>query len=354
MTDAVITEYAGTRKNNTITRYYQYGSGGVRVLDAKKNLKRLYRFDPASDMMTEHDPARSDRIIRRFIFDRMGMLEETFSPGEPPRKFSYEQGGWVITVREGGRFGQVGKTFSFEGKGIAETEWGRNGEIERVFLFEDEMDTVTIRDGGWFGDVLRTIFFEGINIAVFREPEAFLQFLMFTEWSARDEEDRVNSQVNSIRQGSPGAPGRKNTPASRAVRDRDREADIEFIPDSDTPYDETRANTVKRSDAIPFQDRLNRDRQGTVSPGRSAEIPLQERFESSRQDPEPLSRGRSVEIPLDERFGSSREKEELKRGGSVDIPLDERFESARREREKLSRGRSAEIPYDERRGGSDR
>jgi len=353
MTDAVITEYAGTRKNNTITRYYQYGSGGVRVLDGKKNLKRLYRFDPASDTMTEHDPARPDRILRRFIFDRMGMLEETFSPGEPPRKFSYEQGGWVITVREGGRFGQVGKTFSFEGKGISETEWGRDGEIERVYLFEDEMDTVTIRAGGWFGEVLRTIFFEGINIAVFREPEAFLQFLMFTEWSAMDEEDRVRSQVNTIRQGSPGVPGRKSAPAGRAVRDRDREVDIEFIPDSEVRYDETRANTVKRSDAIPFQERVKRDGQGTVSPGRSAEIPLQERFESSRQDPDPLQRGKSADIPLDERFGSSREKEELKRGGSVDIPLDERFELARREREKLSRGKSAEIPYSERRGDRD-
>ncbi len=330
MTDAVITEYAGTRKNNTITRYYQYGNGGVRVLDAKKNLKRLYRFDPASDAMTEHDPAKPDRILRRFLFDRMGMLEETFSPGEPPRKFSYEQGGWVITVREGGRFGQVGKTFSFEGKGITETEWGRNGEIERVFLFEDEMDTVTIRAGGWFGEALRTIFFEGIDIAVFREPEAFLQFLMFTEWNAKDEEDRVRSQVNSIRQGSINVPGTKSAPAGRAVRDRDREVDIEFIPDSDARPEDIRANLVKRSDAISFQERVKRDGQATVSPGRSAEIPLQERFESSRQDPEPLPRGKSA-----------------------DIPLDERFELARREREKLSRGKSAEIPYSERRGDRD-
>jgi hypothetical protein len=66
MTDAVITEYAGTRKNDTISRFYQYGSGGVRVLDARKNVKRVYRFDPSSDMMTENDPSRPDRILRRF------------------------------------------------------------------------------------------------------------------------------------------------------------------------------------------------------------------------------------------------------------------------------------------------
>jgi len=116
MTDAVITEYAGTRKNDTISRFYQYGSGGVRVLDGTKNIKRLYRFDPASDMMTERDPTSPDRIIRRFVFDRMGMLEETFSHGIRPRTFRYEQGGQQITVREGGEYGQVGKTFTIRGK----------------------------------------------------------------------------------------------------------------------------------------------------------------------------------------------------------------------------------------------
>jgi hypothetical protein len=40
MADAVITEYAGTKKG-AITRFYQYGSGGVRVLDAGKTLCRL-------------------------------------------------------------------------------------------------------------------------------------------------------------------------------------------------------------------------------------------------------------------------------------------------------------------------
>lgn len=384
MTDAVITEYAGTRRNDTINRFYQYGSGGVRVLDARKNVKRLYLFDPASDMMTERDPSRQDRILRRFIFDRMGMLEETFSQGCRPRKFSYEQG--VITVREGGEYGQVGKTFTFEGKGIAETAWGRNGEIERVFVFEAN-DTIIERTGGWFGDVVRTIMFEGIHASLFREPEAFLQFLMFTEWSSKDKDEHIDEQVASIRGGKPAAggspyafPGKQRISAQpgKAVSSRNRAVDdgIEFIPDGDVPAQGAQAQPLRRSDAISFNERLNRDE--NASAGRSAEIPIQARFESSRREKEPLSRGRSVEIPLQERFEAARnereplsrgrsveipmeerfeaahhEREPLSRGKSVDIPLEERFESTRREREKLSKGKSAEIPYSERRSGRD-
>ena len=202
MTDAVIIEYEGTRRNDTISRLYQYGNGGVRVLDGRKNLKRLYRFDPASDIMTEHDPAWPDTMLQRFIFDRRGMLEETFSFGSRPRTFRYEQGCERIVVRDGGEHGQVGKTFTFEANGISETMWGRNGEIERVFIFEPGNDTITERTGGWFGDVERTIFFKGINASLFREPEAFLQFFIFTEWSARDREDVIEEQVAKIRGGT--------------------------------------------------------------------------------------------------------------------------------------------------------
>jgi len=384
MTDAVITEYAGTRRNDTISRFYQYGSGGVRVLDGKKNVKRVYLFDPASDMMTERDPARQDRILRRFIFDRMGMLEESFSSGGRPRTFRYEQGGSVIAVREGGEYGQVGKTFTFDENGIAETGWGRNGEIERVFVFEAGNDTIIERRGGWFGDVERTILFKGIYASLFREPEAFLQFLMFTEWSAQDREAVIDEQVAKIRSGSSSGPrspyaftGMRNAPAGPGVSGGRAPVDdsgIEFIPDG--VQQEARDMPSRRSEHISFDERLNREERGAsgrsaeipiqerfesarrdrepLSKGRSVEIPIQERFEAAHHDREPLSRGRSVEIPLEERFGSSHEKEQLSRGGSVDIPLEERFESSRRDREKLSKGKSAEIPYSERRGGRDR
>jgi len=363
MADAVITEYKGVRKNDTITRLYQYGSGGVKVLDKTKKIRRLYRFDPASDMMTEHDPARSDRILRRFLFDRMGMLEETFAPGFPPRKFSYEQGGQLVTVREGGEYGQVGKTFTFEQNGIAETEWGRNGALERVFVFETGNDTITERVGGWFGNVTRTIFFSGINASLFREPEAFLQFLMFTEWSAKDVEEQIDEQVASIRSGKPApcragkiSPGKRLPPVpAKSTRPGDAAGDgIEFIPDSDSPDKDARTLPARRSDAISFDERLRREGSGNVSAGRSAEIPLQERFERSRREREPLSLGKSVEIPLQERFESAhQDREPLSRGKSVDIPLEERFESTRQEKGKLSKGKSADIPYSERRGDRD-
>jgi hypothetical protein len=77
MADAVITEYAGTRKG-PVTRFYQYGRDGVRVLDTGKNIQRLYIFNPSADMMTERDTTMREKILRRFIFDQNGMLEETF------------------------------------------------------------------------------------------------------------------------------------------------------------------------------------------------------------------------------------------------------------------------------------
>jgi hypothetical protein len=402
MTDALITEYAGTRRNDTITRFYQYGNGGVRVLDGRKNLRRLYRFDPASDMMTECDPVRPDRILRRFIFDRMGMLEESFSQGSRPRTFRYEQGCQLIAVREGGEYGQVGKTLTFEDNGIAETAWGRNGEIERVFVFEAGDDTITERRGGWFGDVERTLIFQGIHAMLFREPEAFLQFLMFTEWSTGDRDDHIEEQVAKIRGGASGsgrspyaytgpaggkgqAPRitglRKDAPSARSSRGSTADAGIDFIPEGDAPaLNSSREPPARRSDKISFEERLNRDpADGRGSSGRSVDIPVSERFESARRNREPLSKGRSVEIPLEERFesahrereplskgrsveipfeerfsGANRDREPLSKGGSVDIPLEERFENARGEREKLSKGRSAEIPYSERRGGRDR
>ena len=354
MEDVLITEHAGTKRDG-ISRFYQYGSGGVRVLDAQKTIKRLYLFDPSSDIMTERDPHRQEKILRRFVFDRYGMLEETFAFGERPRTFRYEDGGRQIAVREGGDYGAVGKIFTFENNGITETAWGRNGEIERVYQVDARGDSLAMRAGGYYGEGERTIEFGGMGASLFLEPESFLQFLMFTEWSAKDRDEEVNERVAKIRGGEAASPGRnpyaytgilqtpavpgntcgKQVPRQAAGASRGSPVDegIEFIPDGDAPDQKIpQGPPRRRSSDISFEERWHQgqDSGGGLSKGRSAEIPLEERFESSEREPETLSRGKSAEIPLDERF-----------------------ESAHKEREKLSRGRSADIPYDERRGGRD-
>jgi hypothetical protein len=389
MTDAVITEHEGSRKG-PVVRYYQYGNGGVRVLDAKKAVKRLYRFDPASEIMTECDPLRPDRTLRRFVFDNYGMVEETFAFGTRPRTFRFEAGAQRIAIREGGDYGAVGKLITFEENGIAETVWGRDGETERVLVFEPGNGIITERAGGWFGDVTRTLLFDQIDASVFREPGAFLQFLIFTEWSDADRNAHIDEQVAQIRQEKKGSPyaftgqrtspqgTRSPAPARASARGGDG-GDIDFIPSADEPapaaprgplsrggtnlaVDENRRRerdvqgryTSVRSDEIALQDRFDRVRgeRGELSKGKSVEIPIQDRFEYARQAREPLSKGKSVEIPLEERFGESHaDREPLSRGKSVDIPLEDRFDAARSERKKLNRGESADIPYEERRKG---
>ena len=264
MKEAVITEYAGTRQGRII-RFYQYGSGGVRVLDAAKTIRRLYLFDPASDMMTERDPAHQEKIHRRFLFDRYGMLEENFSFGQRPRTFRYEDGGRQIAVREGGQYGAVGKIFSFEGNGISETAWGRHGEIERVYIFEPSRDTITERLGGWFGTVDRTFVSEGIDASVFREPEAFLQFLMFSErqeGETEPESPEIPAHV-SMRAGPPlmtksrFAFGGQRQPTGDSRPGRDGDSRIDFIPDGDAPAEEDKkkADRPKKSSEIPYAER---------------------------------------------------------------------------------------------------
>jgi len=371
MTDAVITEHTESR-HGPIVRQYQYGNGGVRVLDAKKSLKRLYRFDPSENMMTECDPARPDRTLRRFVFDSYGMIEETVAFGKHARTFRYENGAQRIAVREGGDYGAVGKLFTFEETGVSETGWGRNGEIERVFIFDAGNATITERSGGWFGDVERVIVFEGIGASLFREPESFLQFLMFTEWSESDRDAHIDEEVAKIRGGktrgppvSPYAytgprrtssePARGGSPASMPVQ---QSASISF-EEGRQQRDRVAQDryTSVRSDEIALQDRFERARseRGEFSKGKSVDIPIEDRFERARQDRGQLSRGKSVEIPLEERFGGSRsEREPLSRGRSVDIPIEERFEQARQDRGQLSRGKSVDIPIEERFGGAPR
>lgn len=386
MAEPLITEYAG-RRGGRVTRIFLYGRGGVRVMNGNKALRHVYRFDPSANMMAEYDIAREDRVIRRFMFDTMGMVEESFASGSRPQTYRYEAGGSRIVVREGGAYGAVGVQYTFEENGVAKTAWGRDGEIERVWTFE--RDTISERSGGWFGNVDRLFVFEGINPSMFREPEAFLQFLIFTALSDADRTADVDEQVSEIRSGKGTAGGSRyaytgprrtssesiDEPSPASARPASRapaglappsprgsmgrsagagDAGIDFIPDADAPGPVARGPPQRRSGDMSAEERYQRAREETSSSGRggSADIPLEERFRGVREEDRRMSQGRSAEIPLDERFQNSRNDDRrLDRGASADIPLDERFEGSRQGPEKLKKGRSAEISYDERRQG---
>jgi len=247
MEEAVITEHAGTRKG-PITGFYQYSREGIRVLDSGKTLKRLYIFGPSADMMTERDIVLHDKILRRYMFDQNGMLEETFSFGQRPRTFRYESGGKQIAVREGGQYGAVSKIFTFDRNGITETAWGREGEIERVYIFDDGNDAITERAAGWFGPVTRTLVFEGIDASVFREPEAFLQFMMFTERHEGKPDATGSVEPDSAHEGgsSPARnrfafTGKRRLPPDSDKDTGENEGDtrVDFIPDGDTSAEES-------------------------------------------------------------------------------------------------------------------
>jgi hypothetical protein len=265
MADAVITEFAGTRKG-PVTRFYQYGRDGVRVLDTGKNLKRLYLFGPSADMMTERDTTMKEKILRRFIFDQNGMLEETFSFGQRPRTFRYENGGRQIAVREGGQYGAVGKTFTFDHNGIIETAWGRDGEIERVYIFESGNDTITERAAGWYGPVSRTLVFEGIDASVFRGPEAFLQFMVFTEQGEEDVNAGLSNRTVDTHQGTGSSParsrfaftGKRHTQSDiRDTGEKGEDTRIDIIPDGDAAGDEPPSgeSRTKKSSEISYAER---------------------------------------------------------------------------------------------------
>ncbi|MFZ1127082.1 hypothetical protein [Methanoregula sp.] len=372
MTESVITEFTGSQRDS-ISRVYRYGVGGIQVQDSHDVTRRLYRFDPSSNTMTENDPAQPGKILRRFVFDNYGMLEEAFSFGQPPRTFRYEAGGRQIVMREGGDYGAVGKTFSFEENGIAETAFGRDGSVERAYVFEPGGGAITIRSGGWYGDIERRLVCERINASVFREPEAFLQFLMFTEKSQREIDAEIDEQVAKIRGGSAPAPGQSrfaytgprhtsddggrpggtaaprppdrsaprpdNCPAGSPARRPEMRAGgspdsgIDFIPDGDSsPQNASRGNPAARE--------------------RSNGIPFEERWQSATNDREELSVGRSARIPLEERFQSAHdERGELTQGRSARIPLEERFQDAEGDKDELTPGRSTQISYEERKTG---
>jgi hypothetical protein len=263
MAEGIITEHAGGR-DGPVIRYYQYGRDGVQVLDGRKNIRRLYSFDPAANAITERDPARRDAVLRRFIFDPYGMLEETFSFGMRPRSFRYENGGRQITVREGGQYGAVGKAYVFEPEGVVETAWGRHGEIERVYMFSPQGDSVTIRAGGWYGTPERTLVFDRIDAGIFREPESFLQFLIFTERGSGEAEVVVPPVPDNARRGGEPLMGksryaftgkRHDAPSGRSSDEEDPR--IDFIPYGDTDTEEGRKEPPrqKRSSEISYDER---------------------------------------------------------------------------------------------------
>jgi hypothetical protein len=189
-----------------------------------------------------------------------------------------------------------------------------------------------VRSGGWYGDVERTIVITGMGASLFREPEAFLQFLMFTEWSKNDRDEDINERVSEIRRGEAASFGRspfayngvRHAPAghadaggkkqvpqrpAQASRGSTTDGGIDFIPDGDAPAREDLQGPGSRpSSQISFAERRHQDEDGSRGPsrGKSAEIPLDERFERSRRQPEKLKKGKSAEIPLDDRFESSR------------------------------------------------
>jgi hypothetical protein len=345
MTDAVITEFAGMR-GGSINRIYQYTREGIRVLNGRRVLKRLYLFDPSTNMMRECDISRQDKVLRRFVFDNYGMLEESFSFGHPPRTFRYEDGGRQIVMREGGDYGAVGKTYTFEANGIAETAYGRNGEIERVFVFASGNDTILLRRGGWYGDVERTMVFEGIEASLFREPEAFLQFLMFTEQSHEEQEAEVQEQVAKIRGETPSASGRSRY-AYTGVRhtSMDTEERPEQSPAMHMPVrPEARQN--ERPARRPTTGAFNRDDAGI------------EIIPDGDASPQNVPRGNPAEhehgdrIPFDERWKSGqKDDDELTQGGNSRISFEERWQSAQPEAKKLNAGRSTQISYEERKTG---
>ena len=269
MVEAVITEHTGTRKG-PITGFYQYSREGIRVLDSRKTLKRLYNFGPSADMMTERDIVLHDKILRRFMFDQNGMLEETFSFGQRPRTFRYENGRRQIAVREGGQYGAVSKIFTFDSNGITETAWGREGEIGRVYIFDEGNDAITERAAGWFGPVRRTMVFEGIDASVFREPEAFLQFIMFTEHPEGEADAMGSVEPDSDDEGgsSPARSrfaftGKRKIPSDsdKGTGENDGDTRIDFIPDGDSSADEILSEKPRRkksSEISPSERRSGR------------------------------------------------------------------------------------------------
>jgi hypothetical protein len=89
--------------------------------------------------------------------------------------------------------------------------------------------------------------FEGIDASVFREPEAFLQFIMFTEHREGEADATGNVEPDSTHETGSSPPrsrfaftGKRHLPSDSDKDTGENEGDtrIDFIPDGDSPADE--------------------------------------------------------------------------------------------------------------------
>jgi hypothetical protein len=115
--------------------------------------------------------------------------------------------------------------------------------------------------------VSRTIVFEGIEASVFREPEAFLQFVVFSE-QGEEEEYAVRPDVASAGVHGAGASpagsrfaftGKRSSPSDsiQETGAKGEDIQIDFIPDGDAPMDESRPEKPrqKKSSEISYDER---------------------------------------------------------------------------------------------------
>jgi hypothetical protein len=111
----------------------------------------------------------------------------------------------------------------------------------------------------------RTFVFEGIDASVFREPEAFLQFLVFTE--------RREGEAGARQEGVPADTGRRAGPplmaksrfaftgkrpgSTESRQEKKGDSRIDFIPDGDAQEkDVSREKTrPKKSSEISYAER---------------------------------------------------------------------------------------------------
>jgi hypothetical protein len=118
--------------------------------------------------------------------------------------------------------------------------------------------------------VSRTIVFEGIEASVFREPEAFLQFVVFAERGEEEENAVRPDVVPESAHGAGVSParsryafnGKRSTPPdtlqeTRGKGEKGEDIRIDFIPDGDAPVDEPlhEKSRQKKSSELSYDER---------------------------------------------------------------------------------------------------
>jgi hypothetical protein len=139
-----------------------------------------------------------------------------------------------------------------------------------VYIFEAGNDAITERTGGWYGPVRRTIVFERIEASVFREPEGFLQFAVFSELGEEEENAVLPDVVPESAHGAGVSParnryaftGKRSTPPDTIQEtggkgEKGEDILIDFIPDGDAPADEPQHEKPrqKKSSEISYDER---------------------------------------------------------------------------------------------------